>query len=296
VARPAIARLPGDVRTLLGEARAKHARIGFVPTMGYLHEGHASLVRAARAACDVVVVSIFVNPLQFGPAEDFATYPRDFDRDVALLRAEDADIVFAPEAAALYPEGPATFIEVGGVTEMLEGAMRPGHFRGVATIVTILLDIVAPVAAYFGEKDWQQLQVVRKLVRDLHLPVEIVGVPTRREADGLAMSSRNVRLSPDARRQALCIPRALDAARAAYASGERAPAVLERCMRDVMSREPGVAVDYAVVVDGTTMQPVSAASDASRALIAARAGGVRLIDNSSLQLDGHPFTHAVHEP
>jgi pantoate--beta-alanine ligase len=289
-------RLPADVRSLLREPRAAQARIGFVPTMGYLHDGHASLVRAARAHCDVVVVSIFVNPLQFAPSEDFATYPRDFDRDVALLRAENADIIFAPEAGALYPDGAATFVDVGGVTESLEGAVRPGHFRGVATVVTILFDIIAPAAAYFGEKDWQQLQLVRKLVRDLHLPIEISGVPTARDADGLAMSSRNVRLTPAARRSALCIPRALEAARQAYASGERASAALERHMRDVLAREPDVAVDYAVVVDGATMRTLPVASGASRALIAARAGGVRLIDNSSLELDGNPFPHAVHEP
>ena len=250
--------------------------------MGFLHPGHASLARRARTECDVVVVSIFVNPTQFGPGEDFASYPRDLDRDLAILAAEQADIVFAPEASEFYPSGAATSVVVGGAAEPLEGAYRPGHFRGVATVVAMLFNAVRPDVAYFGEKDWQQLQVVRRLVRDLHLPLEIVGVPTMRESDGLAMSSRNVRLGPVDRAQSLCVPRALEAARNAYTAGERSPRLLERAMADVLAREPAVRPDYAVVVDAHTLRPIDEATDESRALIAARVGTVRLIDNSAL--------------
>ena len=250
--------------------------------MGFLHEGHAALIRRARAECDVVVVSIFVNPTQFGPGEDFATYPRDLDRDLALLAREGADIAFVPEVAELYPVGTDASVAPGPVANSLEGASRPTHFRGVATVVTILFNAVRPTVAYFGEKDWQQLQVVRQLVRDQHLPVEIASVPTMREADGLAMSSRNSRLSKEARVAARCMPRALEAARAAFASGETRPAAIAGAMMDVVAKEPAAELDYAVVVDAQTLAPIERATGGSRALIAARVGGVRLIDNASL--------------
>jgi pantoate--beta-alanine ligase len=250
--------------------------------MGYLHDGHASLVRRARAECDVVVVSIFVNPLQFGANEDFSTYPRDLDRDVALLERERADVVFAPEAAELYPTGADTTVVPGAVALPLEGERRPGHFRGVATVVSMLFNIVQPARAYFGEKDWQQLQVVKQMVRDMHMPVEIVGVPTSRDPDGLAMSSRNVRLSADDRAHALVIPRAIAAARNAFAAGERSRSTIEAMMRTMLEREHGVDVDYAVLVDAATLNPSGQLTASTRVMLAARVGKVRLIDNAAL--------------
>jgi pantoate--beta-alanine ligase len=273
----------GELRAKLDAAGAGPGRrIGFVPTMGYLHEGHAALVRRARAECDVVVVSIFVNPTQFGPGEDFATYPRDLERDMSILRAERADVVFTPDAKEMYPPGADTSVMPGAVAEPLEGKRRPGHFRGVATVVTMLFNAVRPTHAYFGEKDWQQLQVVRHLVSDLHMPLSIVAVPTMREPDGLAMSSRNVRLSASERAAAVCVPRSILAAQRLYRAGERSPAILERAMVGVIAGEPLATLDYATVVDGRTLRPTGHADEASRALIAVRIGSVRLIDNASL--------------
>lgn len=281
---PVVVKTIGDLRTTLASLTGSvpDRRVGFVPTMGYLHEGHAALVRRARAECDVVVVSIFVNPTQFGPGEDFATYPRDLERDLSILRAEGADIVFTPDAKELYPPGADTAIAPGTVAEPLEGERRPTHFRGVATIVTMLFNAVRPTQAYFGEKDWQQLQVVLHLVSDLHFPLSIVPVPTMRERDGLAMSSRNVRLSPSERAAAVCVPRAIAAAQRLYAGGEHSPAILEREMVGVIAAEPLATLDYATVVDGRTLRPTGRADAASRALIAVRIGSVRLIDNASL--------------
>lgn len=273
----------GGVRSAgVGGAGDGAGPVGLVPTMGYLHEGHVSLVRKARQECDVVVVSVFVNPTQFGPGEDFASYPRDIARDFEILRGEGVDLTLAPPHDGFYPPDADTFVTPGAVAEPLEGAHRPGHFRGVATVVTMLLNAVRPDRAYFGEKDWQQLQVVRRLVRDLLLPVEIVPLPIVREPDGLALSSRNVRLPGDARARALCLPRALEAARSAYAGGERSRKALERVMADVLEAEPDVRVDYAVVVEPETLRPPRRASASSRALVAARVGGVRLIDNAAL--------------
>jgi pantoate--beta-alanine ligase len=230
----------------------------------------------------VVAVSIFVNPTQFGPGEDFATYPRDLDRDLALLTREHADVAFVPAVAELYPAGVDLTVSPGAVANTLEGASRPTHFRGVATVVTILLKAVRPDRAYFGEKDWQQLQVVRQLVRDQQLPAEIVGVATTRETDGLAMSSRNSRLSPDARIAARCMPAALEAARDAFASGETRPDVIAGAMKAVFASQPAAQLDYAVVVNAETLAPIERGTRESRALIAARVGGVRLIDNAAL--------------
>lgn len=274
----------GDLRSqiaAMSESLAERS-VGFVPTMGYLHAGHAALVRRAREECDVVVVSIFVNPLQFGPNEDFSTYPRDFDRDMAILHAEGVDVIFAPQPEELYPAGADTFVVPGAVAEPLEGARRPGHFRGVATVVTKLFNAVAPSRAYFGEKDWQQLQVVRQMVRDLNMPVQIVPIATIRESDGLAMSSRNVRLSKPERAAAVCLSRALKVAKAAYAKGERSVAAIEALMAETIAAEPAATLDYAVVVDCTTLQRRETADAQSRALIAVRIGNVRLIDNGSL--------------
>jgi pantoate--beta-alanine ligase len=282
-ARTRVVETVDELRAVLARSeRGGTPVVGLVPTMGYLHEGHASLVRRAREECDLVVVSIFVNPTQFGPNEDFATYPRDLPRDIEMLELEGADVAFAPAHRGFYPPGADTLVTPGRVAEPLEGAHRPGHFRGVATVVTMLFNAVRPHRAYFGEKDWQQLQVVRRLVRDLRLPVEVVGLPVVRESDGLALSSRNVRLPADARSRVVCIPRALEAARAAFAAGESDPRALERAMADVLAGEPAVTVDYAVVVEAESLQPEARATAGSRALIAARVGGVRLIDNAGL--------------
>ena len=282
--RPQILSTPQEVQAAL----TGRGRVGLVPTMGFLHQGHASLIRRARAECDVVVVSIFVNPMQFGPTEDLATYPRDLDRDLALAGAAGADFVFHPEPAAMYPAGFSTRVEVSGVSEPLDGAARPGHFAGVATVVLKLLNIVQPERAYFGEKDWQQLAVVRRLVADLNLRSEIVGVPTVRADEeaahaGLALSSRNSYLSPEQQQRATVLSRALRAVQAAYAGGERDTGRLRQAGLDVLASEPELALDYLAVV-GPDLRDVPQLSDdpLNRVLIAGRLFGVRLIDNMPL--------------
>jgi pantoate--beta-alanine ligase len=264
-------------------ARAQCRQLGLVPTMGYLHEGHLSLVRRARAECDNVAVSIFVNPTQFAPTEDFGSYPRDMQRDLELLQAEGVDMVFAPEADEIYPSGYGTFIEVQHVTEMLEGAARPGFFRGVATVVCKLLNITRPDRAYFGQKDAQQAVVVQKLVRDLNMPVEIVVCPTVREADGLAMSSRNAYLSPDERASAPVLYRALSEAKDAYETGERDAETLRRTMRRVLASEPLAQPDYVSAADPHTLQELTQIGANGVLLsLAVRIGPARLIDNMVL--------------
>jgi pantoate--beta-alanine ligase len=272
-----------ETRARLDAARASGARVGFVPTMGYLHDGHRSLMTASARDNDVTVVSVFVNPLQFGPNEDLDRYPRDLDGDVAMARAEGADVVFAPSAREMYPAAIRTAVTVRGVSEVLEGASRPGHFDGVATVVTKLFSIVGPCRAYFGEKDFQQLAVVRRMTADLSLPVEVVGCPTVRERDGLAMSSRNVNLTPEARSAAPVLHRALLAGRDAVLGGERDPAAVRGLMAEVVAREPLVALDYAVVVDAVTLEEVEPMSGRLRLLIAARLPGARLIDNVGVE-------------
>ncbi|MCS7050626.1 MAG: pantoate--beta-alanine ligase, partial [Thermomicrobium sp.] len=253
--------------------------IGFVPTMGYLHEGHLALVRRARAENQTVVVSIFVNPLQFGPHEDYARYPRDLERDLRLVELEGVTLVFAPPVEEMYPPGFATTVVVSGpLAERLEGAARPGHFRGVATVVTRLLNLVRPHRAYFGWKDAQQVLVVQRLVRDLALPVEVVPVPTVREPDGLAMSSRNVYLSPEERATAAAIPRALFAALARFEAGERAAAVLRETVQDELRRTP-IQLEYVSVSDRETFQELERVDRPALLLLAARVGTTRLIDN-----------------
>jgi pantoate--beta-alanine ligase len=248
--------------------------------MGYLHQGHLSLVRQARAECGAVAVSIFVNPTQFGPSEDLARYPRDLPRDLSLLEAESVDLVFAPSAAEMYPSGYETSIEVRGVTEMLEGAVRPGHFAGVATVVCKLLNIVQPTRAYFGQKDAQQTIVVRTMARDLNLPVEIVVGPTVREPDGLAMSSRNVYLTPEERHAATALWRALSTAQACYAAGERGAEALRQAMRAVLEAEPLARVEYISAADPLTLRELEGAIDSGALLsLAVRFGKTRLIDN-----------------
>ena len=265
--------------------RAMAGDVGFVPTMGYLHEGHLALVRAARQQNTHVVVSIFVNPTQFGPDEDFERYPRDEERDLALLRDERVDAVFMPSVEEMYPPGASTFIDVEGVTEMLEGAHRPGHFRGVATVVAKLFNIVQPRRAYFGRKDAQQLVVVRKLIRDLHREIEIVAVPIVREPDGLAMSSRNAYLSPAERAAALVLSRALRRADELLASGERDAERLRAAMRELIAQEPLAQVDYVSVADPDTLRDLDRIERSALASLAVRIGKTRLIDNVTLGED-----------
>lgn len=273
-----------DLRREISRWRAAGERIGFVPTMGALHKGHLSLIRLSRerAGASRVVSSVFVNPTQFGPNEDFSRYPRQPEEDARLLEGAGCDLLFQPEVATVYPEGHSTFVEPGGPAEGLEGAFRPGHFRGVATVVCGLLNLVQPDVAVFGEKDAQQLAVVRRLVRDLHLPVEIVPGPTMREADGLAMSSRNVYLSPAERQAAGVLYRALQAARQAIEAGERRGDEIRRRMREVLESEPLARIDYAEVVDAGTFQPVEHLTGRIVLPMAVRIGGTRLIDNFHL--------------
>jgi len=271
------------VRTVAAmRAAVAGRRVGFVPTMGYLHEGHLSLVREARARADVVVVSIFVNPTQFGPNEDLARYPRDLERDVAMLSKEGVDLVFAPEANEIYPAGARTFVEVEGLSDRLEGASRPGHFRGVATVVTKLFEIVRPEVAVFGQKDAQQALVIRRMVRDLIIDVEVVVAPTKRDEDGVALSSRNVYLSADERRAAGAIPRALAAARRALAQGERDPERIVAAARAVLDAEPLLRLDYLALVDAETLDRLERARGEMLLAVAVFAGKTRLIDNEVL--------------
>lgn len=256
--------------------------LGLVPTMGFLHEGHLALVRRARAENACLAVSIFVNPTQFGPSEDFAQYPRDLDRDLALLRKEKVDFVFAPDAADMYPESFGTAVLVEGLTERLEGEFRPGHFRGVATVVAKLFNIVQPDRAYFGQKDAQQLRVIRKMVGDLNIPVDVEAVPTVREADGLAMSSRNTLLPPEAREAATVLSRALREAEQRYRAGERSGQTLRDTMRSVVASEPLAKPDYVSVADPDSLQELDQIDGSALLSLAVRIGAVRLIDNVPL--------------
>jgi len=269
----------GELRAALDAARAAGRTVGFVPTMGYLHDGHASLLRAARADTDVVVLSIFVNPLQFAPSEDLDAYPRDLAGDTAVAEAAGADLVFAPSTREMYPEAVLTTVSVREVSAPLEGRTRPTHFDGVATVVTKLFAIVGPCRAYFGEKDFQQLAVVRRATADLSIPVEVVGCPTVREADGLAMSSRNVYLTAEERAAAPVLHRALEAGVAAIEAGERDPAVVRAILAGPIEAEPLAELDYAEVVDAATFAVPDPLVGTLRLLVAARFGGARLIDN-----------------
>jgi len=270
-----------ELRAVLGAERRQGRTIGFAPTMGALHEGHVSLVRAARAANDVVVVSIFVNPLQFGPAEDFDRYPRQLQADLALLEPAGVDVVFHPRPDRFTPSGRLTSVAVEGLTGVLEGATRPGHFDGVTTIVTKLFNAVQPDRAYFGEKDFQQLAVITRMVADLDQPVEIVGCPIVREADGLAMSSRNAYLTPEQRRDALALSAALRAVAASW--GGNADYARDE-LRTTLSGAPNVRLDYAEVVDPETLEPLEGVVQGPvQALVAAWLGDTRLIDNIRLE-------------
>lgn len=261
-------------------ARSRYPRLGLVPTMGFLHDGHLSLVRRAREECGAVAVSIFVNPTQFGANEDFASYPRNPERDLALLREAQTDLVFTPTPAVVYPPGHDTGVEVGSVTGVLEGAVRPGHFRGVATVVCKLFNIVQPTRAYFGQKDAQQTVVISKMVRDLDMPLEVVICPTVREADGLAMSSRNAYLAADERRAAAVLRRALAAAEARFASGERSGEALRQAMRETLATEPMGSIEYVSIADRRSLNELEQVEvDGALASMAVRIGKTRLIDN-----------------
>ena len=260
--------------------REENRTIGFVPTMGALHEGHLSLIHEARALCDVVVVSVFVNPTQFGPSEDFNAYPRDLTRDAGLLAEYNVDYVFAPPVEEIYPEGFSTYVTVEGLTDKLEGTSRPGHFRGVTTVVTILLNIVRPDFAFFGQKDAQQAIVIKRLARDLALKTEVVVAPILREESGLAMSSRNRYLSDQERRAATVLNRALTNAAAAFEDGERSTSRLLEIARATIDEEPLARIDYISINDAETLEPIDRIEDSPALLsLAAFIGQSRLIDN-----------------
>jgi pantoate--beta-alanine ligase len=271
-----------EVRAVTGRARSTGGSVGFVPTMGYLHEGHVSLMAAARAADDLVVASVFVNPLQFGAGEDLAAYPRDLDRDVALAAAAGVDVVFAPPVEEMYPRPLLTMVAVAEITDRFEGASRPTHFAGVATVVAKLFAIVGPCRAYFGEKDWQQVCVVRRLAEDLSLPVDVVAGPTDREPDGLARSSRNVYLSVEERAAAPVLHRALRQGAARVEAGERDPAAVEAAMAAAVAAEPLVDLDYVAAVEADTLASPDRLAGEIRLLVAARVGRPRLLDNLGL--------------
>lgn len=271
------------------DARAKEHAIGFVPTMGAIHEGHLSLVREARKRCSPVVASIFVNPTQFGPAEDLAKYPRPFENDRAKLEALGVDYLFAPSVEEVYPKGFSSAVSVDGISDRFEGRSRPGHFRGVATVVLKLFEIVQPSFAYFGRKDAQQQTVIRRMARDLNLDTQIVTCPIVREADGLALSSRNVYLSRDARSSALALHRSLDALREQIEHGERDVAHLLSAMRSVIASEAAVALDYVEIVDAENFEPVVNLRGGCFAVLAAKVGGTRLIDNAFIEQSGERF-------
>ena len=274
-----------SVRFRLREPRRAGRTIGFVPTMGALHEGHLALIRRARAENDLAVASVFVNPTQFNDKADLEKYPRDFARDAALAQEAGADVLFAPEAAEIYPPGFQTTVRLGPLAELLEGYFRPGHFEGVCTVVAKLFNIVQPDRAYFGEKDWQQLKVVERMTADLDLPVQIVPCPTIREPDGLALSSRNARLSPEGREKARVIPYLLDAAQdlldtASYQQPtDQGPVLRHWLVSLLQSHQPALELDYLAVVNPETLVDVDAITDRALVAVALRVDGVRLIDN-----------------
>lgn len=263
-------------------ARENRGRIALVPTMGYLHEGHASLMVEARKLAPIVVASIFVNPTQFGVNEDLDSYPRDLERDKKVAAEAGVDVIFAPQAADMYPSGYQSYVNVEELTRHLCGASRPGHFRGVTTVVTKLFNIVMPAVAIFGRKDYQQLAVIRRMVLDLNMDIEIVGMPIVREADGLAMSSRNAKLAPADRVKALCLSRAMAEARKVFREGEQSVAALRGEALAVIEAEEGAEVDYLEFRDPDSLDPLAKADEKTLLALAVRVGGVRLIDNCIL--------------
>jgi pantoate--beta-alanine ligase len=276
---PRVVETIAELRRTIDAARASRKSVGFVPTMGFLHAGHASLMQAARAADDVVLVSIFVNPLQFGPTEDFAAYPRDLDRDLAVCDEAGVDYVFHPSLEEMYPEPGTVTVTVGPIGDVLEGASRPGHFDGVATVVAKLFNIAGPCRAYFGSKDAQQLVIIRRLVSALDFPVEVVGCPTVREPDGLALSSRNVYLGTEERRAAAVLKRALDEAARLVGDGERSGTKVCDAMAAVVGGEPLARLDYAACVNPDTLAEAAEVDGPVLCAVAAFVGRARLIDN-----------------
>ncbi|MCP3938582.1 MAG: pantoate--beta-alanine ligase [Actinomycetia bacterium] len=271
-----------ELRVLLDAHRGNGHSVGFVPTMGYLHDGHASLMRAARVENDVVVTSIFVNPLQFAEDEDLSDYPRDLERDLQVCDEAGADVIFAPTADEMYSRPMSTVVEVPEMAKRWEGASRPTHFAGVATVVAKLFSIVGTCSAYFGEKDFQQLRIITTMVEDLSFPIRVVGCPIRREDDGLAMSSRNIYLEGDQRAAATVLNRALRAAIGAFHNGETDGAVLSQLMASEVTAEPLAALDYAAVVRSDDLTTARTVDDTNRLIIAADVGATRLIDNMGL--------------
>jgi pantoate--beta-alanine ligase len=275
------------------DARVKERVLGLVPTMGALHEGHLSLIREAQMQCSPVVVSIFVNPKQFGPSEDLQKYPRTFESDCAALEKLRVDYLFAPSPGQIYPADFRTAVFVEGLSDRLEGRSRPGHFRGVTTVVLKLFEIVQPRFAFFGRKDAQQARIVRQMATDLNLDTDVVVCPTVRDVDGLALSSRNAYLKQDDRQAAAALYRALEAARREVESGERNPARILAAVRRVIDAEPHIALEYAEIVDAETLEPVMNLNRPSYALIAARVGATRLIDNALIEPEGAGFRVSV---
>jgi pantoate--beta-alanine ligase len=275
---------PRDMRTASLAWRQQGHKIAFVPTMGYFHEGHLSLMRYGREQADRLVVSLFVNPTQFGPTEDLARYPRDPERDAALAREVGVDVLYTPTAPDMYPEGYQTYVSVEGLSQGLCGASRPGHFRGVATVVLKLFNQTLPHLAVFGEKDYQQLAVIKRMVADLNVPVEVVGRPIVREADGLAMSSRNTYLTPEERGAALCLVQALTRARNLAADGETAAGKILAEVNEIITAAPHTRLDYAVLVDSHTLTEVDIIRGSARLAVAARVGSTRLIDNILIEV------------
>lgn len=281
-----------DVRAITGLAHKAGETVGFVPTMGALHDGHRSLMKAARSECGSVGVSVFVNPTQFGPGEDFDTYPRALAADEAICKAENVDWLFAPSVSEMFPDSARTTVHVSGLTEVLCGLTRPGHFDGVTTVVAKLFSICGPGRAYFGRKDAQQLAVVRQMVKDLNLPIAVIGCPTVREKDGLAMSSRNARLSANEREAATVIPRALRQVLDQIVAGERSPRAVTKMLTEMIAAEPIAQVEYVEVVDADTLsslicEPVSPLTGNVLLAVAVRFGSVRLIDNASVVIENN---------
>lgn len=288
VAVPKVATTRAELRAALRDEAP-----GLVPTMGALHAGHAALIARSVAENSRTAVSIFVNPSQFSDAADLAAYPRHLQRDVECAAGYGADLIFAPPVDEVYPPGFATAVEVAGIAEPWEGTFRPGHFRGVATIVTVLLNLVRPARSYFGEKDYQQLAVIRRLHADLALPGEIIACPTVRDPDGLAISSRNTRLATDERKRAAIIPRALFHMAELAHQGEHDAGALLECGYRILGEDPGLAVEYLAIVDGETLAPIDSVRTRARALLAVRLGSVRLIDNVALDAGGSRGEGAV---
>jgi pantoate--beta-alanine ligase len=281
---PTVLKTIPELRHAIQEARRRGLSIGLVPTMGALHEGHASLIRAARKETGFVVVSIFVNPLQFGPAEDLDRYPRPFMKDVVFCAAEEVNIAFAPAVEALYPSGFRTSVEVFGLQDVLCGAARPGHFRGVATVVLKLLNLVAPDRAYFGQKDAQQVRIIQRLVEDLNVPTEVRVCPIVREPDGLALSSRNIYLDPEQRKNATVLFRALNEVSALIDRGERSARFLQQNLAIRIAETPGAVLDYAAIVDADTLQPLDPIGGKILIALAVKFGTTRLIDNVEIHV------------